>query len=460
MISSTGIGSGLDVAGIVSSLMQVEKQKLINLQADQATIEADISFFGQLKSALSSLQSTVQALKSSSGFESFSATSSDTDILTATADGSAQVTSHTINVADPTKLAQAHRLTSKLFSDGNTAIGTGNITISNGEESFVVSIDDDNNTLLDIKDAINNAANNIGVTASVVNIDGGSKLYLTANQTGLDNAIEVTVSNDGDGNDTDNTTGLSQLVYEASGTQNMTELDAARDAQFTVDGFSVSSSSNTVTDVIEGVSFTLLADGEATISVSQNTSVASNSLQTFVKAYNDVVSTVRSLGGAGLRGEASLLSIETGLRNVIGSHLTGLAGSISSVFDVGLTFDKEGVLSLDSAKLSNSLASDFEGVVELFSDQAQGLAQRFDSLIEGYTGIGGIIASRIDGLSGRSNAIDDDIISEQSRLSGIESDLIARYSALDSLMVELQATSNFLTSQLSILPSLQINRDN
>ena len=317
MISSAGVGSGLDVENIVTQLMELEQRPLLNINTQQLGLQAEISEIGQLKGAMSALQSAMAKFGDADVFRSFNAFTSDTDVLSATTDSAAAPGVHSVSVS---QLAQAHRLGSVAFADAaETEVGTGTLTIAVGEDSFSMQITEDNNTLDGIRDTVNASLTNAGVTASILNVDGGSRLVLTARDTGTANALKVTVSNDGDGNDIDATDGLSRLVFDPDATPtaiaNMSELDPAKDALFKVDTFDVTRSSNTVDDVIEGVSFTLKAEGDADITVSESTSEALAAGQEIATAYNTLRSTLAGLRNGGLAGDSLLRSVESALSN-------------------------------------------------------------------------------------------------------------------------------------------------
>ncbi|MFC6806053.1 flagellar filament capping protein FliD [Methylophaga thalassica] len=210
-ISSLGVGTGLDLESIVTGLMDIERQPLDRLESKQSTINAQISAYGSFKSKLSTFQSAMESLSSASSFKVFQANSQDEDLFTATATSTAATGSYNIDV---TQIATRDKLASSAFTDYNTTVGEGTLTISVGSESFDVTIDSSNSSLAQIRTAINNASENTGVTASIITDDSGARLVLTSNETGTDNAISVSVSGDSDGNDSD-ASGLSAFVYSS-----------------------------------------------------------------------------------------------------------------------------------------------------------------------------------------------------------------------------------------------------
>lgn len=235
MISSPGIGSGLDINALVSQLVAAEGEpKTFRLARQEASAQAQISAFGSLKSALSSFGDHVDSLSKLATFQTRSATSNDLTLFNATSTSSASIASYSIEVVN---LAASHKLVSKGFTDTATVVGSGAITITSGGNASTIAVSPSANTLADIRDAINVASQDTKVSATIIAADDGvggtvSKLLLTSNETGTANKITVTVDDD-DLNDLDDL-GLSQLVFDpvpGSGTTRLTETSAAIDAQ-------------------------------------------------------------------------------------------------------------------------------------------------------------------------------------------------------------------------------------
>lgn len=454
MISATGLGSGLDVESIVSQLMAIERRPLVQLQTRQVEFDVKLSAYGQLRSAIAALQAPLEKLADTAAYEAFSATSTDEEVFTATASGNAAEESHSIEV---NALAQRHRLASMTFDGSDTVVGTGTLTISVGADAFDLEIDTTNSTVAGIRDAINGAPDNSGVKASVINVDGGSVLILTSSETGAANNIEVSVSGDGDGDDKD-ADGLSRLVYAETGgkknkgKQNLTEIEPAQDAEFKVDGFAVTSASNEVADVIAGVTLKLVAEGSGTVTVERDTSNIASNVEELVSAYQSLHTTVTELRGGALSAESLLLSAESGIRQLFSEPVDGIEGGLSYIFELGLSFDKDGVLSLDDAKLSEMLETRFDDVVGFFTNGSNGFAERLDVFLDRYVQGGGAIDSRTDGLNRRSRSIDSQIERLEFRLSQTEARIRSDFTALDTLVSQLEVTSNFLLQQLTNLP--------
>lgn len=384
-ISSAGVGSGLNVDSIVTSLMTAESQPLAQLQKKEASFQARLSAYGSLKGAISSFQTSLSTLKSTSTYN-LKANVGDTSVATTSSSSNAITGNYSLNVEN---LAQSQKLKSGGFSSANDVIGTGAITIQFGsydqsnvftansdKTSKLISIGSGSQTVSGIRDAINAA--NVGVTASIVNDGTNYRLLLSSQDTGLENSLKITVA-DGDGNNT-NAAGLSKLAYDAAGTagngKNLSETQAAKDAEIQIDGLDVTSSSNTISEAIQGVTINLLkaTTTPTTIKVEKDSSTIKTALEGFVKSYNDFHKTVSGLtsynattkqAGA-LNGEATVISIESRVRALLSSSVQG-SGSFTTLSSAGISFQKDGTLSFDSTKAQTALDNNFEGVKQLFS---------------------------------------------------------------------------------------------
>jgi flagellar hook-associated protein 2 len=456
-ITSLGIGSGIDIESIVNQLVAVERRPIQFLQTRQTEIDIQISALGAVRDVVSDFQTSISDLQLSSGFRSFSVTSSDDQVITASVgEGSVPIATD----IEVLTLAQKNKLASSAFANGESVVGNGQLDISVGAATFSISINNNNNTLIGIRDAINDNADNTGVSASIITADDGSHLVLTSEESGTANVLSVTVTGDSDGNDTDNA-GLSRLVFVAGGTQNLQEIDVAQDATLTVDGFDVTRSSNDISDVIEGVTLSLKDIGTAALSVSEDRSVGKKAIEAVVTAYNDLIISLDTQRESTLQGESLLLGIETRVRQVFTNRLNVTGSNLQYLFNVGLTFDRDGVLSLDGDKYDAAIEDDFNGVVQLFSNPDNGFAQAINSILSSYVETGGLIQARTDGLNDSRSLIDDNIERIEDRIVLTEQRLRRQYGALDSLVGQLNATSNFLTQQLANLPTNSlINRRN
>jgi flagellar hook-associated protein 2 len=402
-LSSPGIGSGLDVNGLVSQLMALEQRPLIALTRKEAGFQAKLTAFGTVKGALSALQSAAAALSDPARFSAFKATVADTSIFTATAAASATAGSYAIEVQS---LATAHKLQSITCAAESTPVGSGTLTIAfgtyadsvNGTGAFTlnpdkatqaITIGAGQNTLAGIRGAINAA--NVGITASIVNDGAGNRLVISSRDSGVANQLKITVTDD-DGTHTD-TSGLSQLAYDGSATPapltNLTRAQAAQNATLKLDGIAVSKASNTITDAISGVTLNLLktsaAGATTALTIARDSAGIRSAVEKFVKTYNDAFKALKELTAynaatrqaAVLQGDATVRAIESELRGVLNRALSTAGGGVTSLSDIGVSFQKDGTLKLDGAKLQKIIDDPTKDIATLFA----ALGKPSDSLI-------------------------------------------------------------------------------
>ncbi|MDP2808813.1 MAG: flagellar filament capping protein FliD [Rhodocyclaceae bacterium] len=375
-ISSPGIGSNLDVNGIIGQLMAIEQRPLTALAQKEAGFQAKISAYGSAKGALSSLQAALAGLADGSKFTAFTTAFSESGYGIAAASTSASAGSHSLEIA---ALAQSHKLKSAAFTDTTSAVGTGTLTFQYGtydsgtntftanssHASETVAIDSQHSSLSGIRDAINAAS--IDVSASITNDGTGNRLVLTSKDTGATNSLKITVSD----------SSLDAFAYNPTGTKNMTETVAAQNASLTVDGIALSKASNTVTDAIDGVTLTLskVTTSALTLTVSRDTSSVSSAVSAFVKAFNDTQKTIKELTAYNastkqasvLTGDSTLRNIQSQLRNILNTPLTNAGGGLTTVSEIGISFQKDGSLALNTSKLSTVLADATKDVSTLFA---------------------------------------------------------------------------------------------
>lgn len=466
MIQTGGAASGLDIQGLISQLVAAERQPTeFRLNKKEVGFQTEISGLGTLKSALSAFQSAVEKLKNSDSFNGRSATSSDTDIFTVTADSDAVAGNYDVEAF---QLATAHQVRSSDFAYPTTVVGTGQLTISQGTDSFTVDITSGEETLEGIRDAINGASNNVGVSASIVNVDDGvggtvSRLVLASDATGVANQIKVEVDDD-DLTDTD-MAGLSQLAYDEGGTTNMVELVAEKDAIMKLYGQNVTRSSNTISDAVDGLSFTLKKESPGvteTASVELNKAAVSGAVGEFVKAFNDLASTFSSLGAynqetgqkGALLGDSTLRQAESAIRNVLANDVQVDATTTLRLTDMGITTTKTGQLEFDGAKLDTLMETDFGKLETFFSDEDIGFAYAVDSLLTPYTESSGVLDSRVENLNSAVDRLADSREQLTLRVQKLEKRLLNQFTALEEIIAGLQQTSSFLGSQLSNLPGM------
>jgi flagellar hook-associated protein 2 len=412
-----------------------------------------VSAFGTFSSALSTLQATLSTLEDPSQLAGYDATVADKTIASATTTSDAVPGTYSLDVQN---LATAASLTSQAFTNGaSTVVGTGTLTIAVGSASTAITIDSGNDTLAGIASAINSAANNPGVTASVISTSGGARLVISGTSTGAANAITVTQSG-GDGN-------LSSLVYDpTNNVTNLTQTQAAQDANFTINGYAATSANNVVTGAITGVTLDLLAPSAAntptTLSISADPANASTSIGTFVTAVNGVLTAIQTLTGydpstetAGpLNGNATLESFQNQLENILDTvKLGNNTKGIASLADLGITADANtGQLDTASTTLTNALTANLTAVGNLLGG-TNGIATQLNSLINQYTGPGGLLSSINQGLQTSLTNVSQQQTALQAELAIYSATLTTQYNAMDTAVASLKETQTYLTAEFN-----------
>ena len=441
MISAPGIGSGLDVGSIVDQLMAIERRPLNQLEADKQGLQAQLSTLGQLKSSLATFQSALSDLKTLDAFEVYQAESSDETAFTVTANSDAAIGFSDIEVI---RLAEAHKMGSLAIADTDTTTlgGAGDaITLTVDGNAFTVNAG--GMTLSEIRDAINDAPDNTGVSATIISENSGSHhLVLSSTETGNANAMSLSFTGS---------------IGTSLGLTDIND-PAQLDSEILVDGlYTVSRSRNTIDDAITGLTLNLVgvSDTAAELTVSRDIDSVKESVQTFVDTFNTLRTTMKDMYGDNSELDSTLRSIENRMRGAFNTPPSGLNGDFSYLTEVGVSFLRDGSLSLDGADLESAIASDFSGVAEMFANDDQGYLFRLDSVIEDFIKFDGQLDTRKGSLNDRINAADDRIFEMEFRLGLREKTLLDQFNALDTLMGQLQGTSDYLTQQLAALPTIQ-----
>jgi flagellar hook-associated protein 2 len=387
IVSSTG-ASGLPIDSLVTAQMQAEQQPITDIQTKISSYNTKLSAYSTLKSGLSTFQTAVDKLATAAKFNAQAVTASDSTSISATANGTAVLGNYNVTVS---QLATSQKLATSAYSSATDIVGTGKITISFGttgtapasftanadKSDITIDITSSNNTLAGIRDAIN--AKNASVSASIVNDGTGNRLVITSKDTGEVNSLKISVADD-DGNNTD-TGGLSALAYDPlASSNNMTQMTAAKNALLTVDGMSISKSSNTVSDVIQGVTLTLksVTSTSNTLSVSTDTDAIQAAVQSFVDAYNTLNTSMRNLtkfvsagssSNGALLGDSTARDIMVKLKSML-SASSPTATTFKTLTDIGVTMGSTGALTLDSTKLQKAITTNVSDVAKLFSPSA------------------------------------------------------------------------------------------
>ncbi len=447
-LTSTGLGSGLDINSIVEQLVAAERAPTANrLTSREGKANEELSALGKFKSALAAFKDAVAGLSDADTFQGRTVKVEDDKVFTATAGSDSLPGTYSIEVMN---LASAQRLRSIGFPDAATAVGTGTLAITVNGQTANIAIAAPANTLNDIRDAINQSPDNPGVRATIVNASDGAHLVLSATETGAANAITVAVSG-GDG-------GLANFAYAAGAPSNpMLQLQAAADANIVIDGFPVTSASNAISDAIEGVTIDLVAAKPGTmldLSVEYDPASAKNSVQGFVTAYNKLIDTVTELtrynadtrDAAPLLGDATVRGIRDQLRREMSASLG--TGTFNSLATIGVTTEINGKLSVDATRLSAAIDDDFDAVSNLFAGTT-GLATRLEEIAEATLSSGSTITTREDALKTTLKTITAQRETLEERIERVRSRLLDQFNAMDQLLGQLKNTSSFLSQQLS-----------
>ncbi|HLU77020.1 MAG TPA: flagellar filament capping protein FliD [Burkholderiales bacterium] len=447
-LSAPGIGSSLDVNSIVQQLMAVEQRPLQALAQKEASYQAKLSAYGSIKSGVSAFKSAMEALTSTDKFISSRVTVSNKDALGVTANGQAVPGRYNIDIQ---ALAQSQKLSSGNYAATTDTVGTGKLTIqfgsySEADGSFTanadkaaktIEIEPGNATLAGVRDAINAA--DAGVTATIINDGVGYRLVLAAKDTGLANAMRISVSDDGG-------SGLAALAYDASGDgpSNLTETVQARNAELTIDGIAISKASNTISDAIDGVTLNLLDQAEKTISVSitRDNSGTKTAVDNFVKAYNDLYGMLSNMSAynaetkqAGvLQGDSTIRSMQTSLRTMMSTALDSAGGGLSRMSDIGVTIQVDGKLKVDSAKLQKAIDDPSKDIATLFAS----IAKPSDSLVS-------FVSAGADAKAG-THALEITQLATQGRAEGSQAAATAITAGVnDKLMLEIDGVKATIT---------------
>lgn len=445
-INVPGLGSGIDINGLVSQLVAVERAPAQRqIDARRAEIGTKISALGQLNGALDAVRTAFNGLRDGSVFARKVATSADAAVFTATAASTAAAGTYSVEVQD---LASSQRLTSGAFASASTAVGTGTLSLSVGGQTLQLTLDASNNSLSAIASAINASADNPGIDASVVTGNDGAHLVLNARKTGSAGAITVSASG-GDG-------GLVALQFLGPGDPGnaLSETSPAADALVKIDGIAVSASGNQVTDAISGVTLNLLKAQPGTsvqLTVTSDRAGILQAVGNLVSKYNDFVGVADTLaafnantGSAGpLLGDSTLRSARSDLIAALSVRAADGSGALS---DLGIRFQLDGRLELDTTVLGAKLDAGIPQVAALFADGSP-LANGIGRVAARYLDSGGVIAVRSNSLTSSQRDLDRQQERLDLRLAATEARLRAQFTALDSLLSRLQATSSFLSQQ-------------
>ena len=471
-ISSAGIGSGLDVASIVSKLMSIERAPLTALETQATSYNSRLSTMGKLQSQFGAMRDKANALVATTLWSSTTATASDSAALKISTASNAVPGNYAVAV---NRLAVGQTAISTPLADSSATLGTGTLTIAlgsygegspaagftakDGSSALTLSIGDGDSSLAGLRDKINSA--NAGVLASIVTDATGARLSIRSRETGAENAFRITATETSD--DGNASTGLSALNFDASASSSpMLRSTSAANADLSINGIAISSASNTLNNVIDGLTMTLQKTSATPVDVTvkSDTAAVRGAITDFVAAFNSLASYLHTqtaynadnkTGGA-LQGDQGALGMQSQLRGVLneGSSATSLWGRLS---DIGIALKTDGTLETTTTKLDNAL----ENLGELrkllatdgTSSAGSGFVRRFKRLADDTLAADGALDTRSSGLRTSLTRNGKSQETAQKRLDQTEARLRAQYSALDTTMAKLSTTSAYVKQQFS-----------
>jgi len=432
-IRFSGLGSGIDTASIVDALMRLERAPIDRVEADKKALTTKKGVVQEINGLLGKLRDAAAAMYSPNALEAKAATSGDPTIVSASAGAAAAAGTYNVTV---TSLAQAHTMASAA-APALTAGQALDITVGGSTASVAIEAGD---TLQEFADRIN-GTDDVGVSASVIN----DKLVLISKESGAAGSI---------------TLGGSAAAGFGFGTT-----QGAQDAAATVNGLPVTSSGNTITGAINGVTLNLTKQGSTTVTVGADSAANLKTAQAFVDAYNNLLSNINrstkydaatSTAGT-LQGDQTISSLGGQLRGIAGSAVSGLGGAYDSLAQIGITSSRDGTLALDQAKFTEALTADPDAVADVFgrddgvttSSPADGIARQIQSFANSFSS--DILSSRLTGYTTSLSRMDDKIANLETIMELKEKTLRAQFAAMEKAVSQFQSQGQNLASQLAQL---------
>ncbi|MDH1541205.1 flagellar filament capping protein FliD [Stutzerimonas stutzeri] len=460
-ITISGLGTGLDIGGMVTAIADAEKAPK-QAQIDRLTTktETSLSAVGTLTSAVETFEASLTALESSSSsFEGLGVQSSADGVASATAGAGAVPGSYEVEVIS---LASSSKVASASLEGGasTTFDSGGTLTIDVGDNaSYEVQVAP-GASLTEIRDAINSQLSaTAGISANIITDASGARLVLSSEVTG--EGTDLYVKGTGDlaalniNVDEDGNHDLTQQSGTGAGS-----ITLASNASYKIDGLELSSSTNTVT-ALSGLSIKLTAEGTTTLTVAPNTEGLKTSIEGFVSAYNNLITVTNALtrvttsedetstDAGALVGDALVRSLLGSIRNELVQPSTG-SGELSVLAQLGVTTNKDGTLSIDDAKLSSALETHYDEVQAFFVGD-DGLIPRLKSVTEPYTAPGGLLAGRTESLQKTMTQLSEQQQALDRRIDSLTTSLYTKYNNMDILVAQLQATSESILATLNAL---------
>ena len=443
--SFTGLGQGIDVNSFVQLALASDTANITGLQAQQATVNTESSALAQITSHLTALKSAASALNDPLGVvNSELAVSSNLNAVTATAASTATAGTHTVAI---TSLATTSSFYSDAVATSTTPLATGDtISISAGGASVAtVTVDSTNNTLTKIASAINTQTT--AVRASVINDANGARLAFVSAASGAPGNLAVTGS----------------LHRTDTTAINFNQAVAGLNAVLTVDGVPISNTTNTVSNVINGVTLNLAgATGNTpvTLTVAPDTSSIATAINQLVSSYNTAINAINAqfqvgangTGGGPLEADGSLRQAQQALLAAITHSVAGSGGQVN-LTNLGINVNNDGTLTVNSGGLSTALSSNFSGVQSFLQTASTGFAGNLNTALISLTdSISGVLWLDANGLTQTSQALSQQVLDLQSAMAVKQQNLIAVYARVNTTLQELPLLQSQLSQQLATVP--------
>ncbi|MFK8258957.1 flagellar filament capping protein FliD [Erwinia sp. AnSW2-5] len=457
-ISTLGIGSGLDLSTILTSMQTAEKAALTPISTQQTAYTAKLSAYSSMKSALTTFQTANDKLNKADLFSSTKTVSSSTAFSATTTSG-AVAGKYTIAVS---QLATAQTLTTKVQTSNTAALATADSTISiklaGSDKAVDVTVTAANSSLTGIRDAINKA--DTGMTASIIKTgDGSYRLSLSSDETGADNAATISVTGDSAVQDL--------LTYDGTTGGNVTQSVAAQNAKLTVNNVAIENSSNTISDALEGITLNLAGEttGTQTLTITKDTTSASSTIAAWATAYNALQDSLNALtkytavdagtaaqdtSNGALLGDSTLRSIQTQMKNMLTN--TASTSTFKTLSQIGITTDPtNGKLITDQTKLDAALAKDPDGIKAMFigDGKTTGITTKFATNLTSWLSSTGVIQAATNGVSKTLNNLTEQYNKVSDNIDATIARLKTQFTALDVMMSKLNTTSSYLTTQFA-----------
>jgi len=447
IVNTLGAGSGIDIKGLAENLVEAERaprKERIDSKIQQT--EARVSGYGALKYSLSQLKSAFEKINDASEFASVKASNSQPSAFGVSTGSTSGTGSYSVEV---TRIATEQRTASQTFASRDTVLNGGNafslqLTVGTGSAQ---NINVATATPAGMVSAINGAK--LGVTAQLLNTGNGHQIVLSG-QTGANHQFSIEASSGG-----------SPLALFDS-----TPLQTAQDAQLKVNGLSLSRSSNSITDVIDGVTLNLYTTttGASRLDLNRETGTIKDNLKALVAAYNEFNSNLDILGdrkssvetyGGALAGDSLLQSVRNQVRSMVMGASNSAGGTIQAARNVGISVDRNGVMQLDESKLDTALQNNFAEVVTLFTADKNNLSVYSPA----EAGLAGNAVRKLDQMLRSTSQIDQQTASAKKQITAYQSDLGKLQDQMDKLLIrymnQFSVMENIVSQSNSMRSSLK-----